>query len=70
VYKRQGHYFELVGSRDEVRLDERALRGLVGTLHDADVYVCGPAEFTEAVVATARRLGARPTRLHFETFTF
>jgi len=70
VAQREGHYFELVGSRDEVRLDERALRGLVGTLHDADVYVCGPAEFTEAVVATARRLGARPTRLHFETFTF
>ena len=65
VAQREGHYFELVGSRDE-----RALRGLVGTLHDADVYVCGPAEFTEAVVATARRLGARPTRLHFETFTF
>ena len=66
----RGDYHELCGSRDEVRLDERTLRGLVGSLHDADVYVCGPSDFTDAVVATARRLGARPDRLHFETFSF
>ncbi len=70
VAHRGGGYHELCGSRDEVRLDERTLRGLVGNLHDADVYVCGPNEFTNAVVATARRLGARPERLHFETFSF
>ena len=70
VARHEGHYFELCGSRDEVRLDERTMRGLVGNLHDADVYVCGPSDFTNAVVATARRLGARPGRLHFETFSF
>jgi predicted ferric reductase len=70
VERRKGHYYELCGSRDEVRLDERTMRSLVGNLRDADVYVCGPSDFTEAVVVTARRLGARPERLHFETFSF
>jgi predicted ferric reductase len=70
VERRKGHYVELLGSRDDVRLDERTLRGIVGSLHDADVYICGPRDFTEAVVATARRLGAHADRLHFETFSF
>jgi predicted ferric reductase len=70
VAHREGHYYELCGTRDEVQLDERTLRGLVGNLHDADVYVCGPSDFTDAVVVTARRLGARADRLHFETFAF
>lgn len=70
VARRDGHYYELCGTRDEVQLDERTMRGLVGNLHDADVYVCGPSDFTDAVVATARRLGARADRLHFETFSF
>jgi predicted ferric reductase len=70
VEHRKGHYYELCGSRSEVQLDERTMRGLVGNLHDADVFVCGPSDFTDTVVATAKRLGARPDRLHFETFSF
>lgn len=70
VARRDGQYHELLGTRNEVRLDERTLRRLIGNLHDADVYVCGPNDFTDAVVSTARRLGARPDRLHFETFSF
>ncbi len=70
VAHHKGHYYELCGSRSEVRLDERTMRGLVGNLHDADVYVCGPNDFTNEVVDTAKRLGARPGRLHFETFSF
>jgi predicted ferric reductase len=70
VERREGQYYELCGSRDEVRLDERTMRSLVGHLHDADVYVCGPSDFTDAVVEIARRLGARPDRLHYETFSF
>jgi ferredoxin-NADP reductase len=46
------------------------MRGLVGNLHDADVYVCGPSDFTDEIVATARRLGARVDRIHLETFSF
>jgi predicted ferric reductase len=70
VERRKGHYYELCGPREEVRLDERTMRGLVGNLHDADVYVCGPSDFTDEIVATARHLGARVDRIHFETFSF
>lgn len=70
VARRQGRYHELLGHRDEVRLDERTMRPLVGQLHDADVYVCGPDDFTGVIVSTARRLGARADRLHFEAFSF
>lgn len=70
VARRGGSYHELFGPREEVRLDARTLRGLVGNLHDADVYVCGPGDFTESIAETATRLGARPDRLHFETFSF
>ncbi len=70
VSRRGGDYHELCGPREQVRLDERTLRRLVGNLHDADVYVCGPGDFTEAVVAAAKRLGARTDRIHFEAFAF
>jgi len=70
VARRKGQYFELLGSRNEVRLDDRTLRPLIGSLHDADVYVCGPNDFTDTIVATAMRLGARTDRLHVEMFSF
>jgi predicted ferric reductase len=70
VERRKGKYVELLGSRDDVRLDEQTLRPLLGKLHDADVYVCGPNDFTDTIVATARRLGARADRLHVESFSF
>ncbi|HEY5438370.1 MAG TPA: ferric reductase-like transmembrane domain-containing protein [Acidimicrobiales bacterium] len=70
VEKRHGQYVELCGPRTEVRLDERTLRSIVGDLYDADVFVCGPQEFTDDVVAAAKRLGAKSERLHFESFAF
>ncbi len=70
VARRHGQYHELLGTRHDVRLDERTMRKLIGNLHDADVYICGPRDFTDVVAATARRLGARAERLHFETFSF
>lgn len=70
VSRRGGEFHELCGPREEVRLDERTLRRLAGHLHDADVYVCGPSDFTEAVVAAAKRLGARTDRVHYESFAF
>jgi predicted ferric reductase len=70
VEQRKGQYVELCGPRKKVRLDERTLRSIVGNLHDADVFVCGPSDFTDDVVATATLLGARRERLHFESFSF
>lgn len=70
VSRRGGEYHELCGPREIVRLDERTLRGLVGNLHDADIYICGPDEFTAAIVHSAKRLGARAERVHYEAFAF
>lgn len=39
-------------------------------LTDADVFVCGPDGFTEAVVAEARALGVPSTQIHDERFTW
>ena len=70
VAKRQGNFHELIGSRNEVRLSTKMLHGLVGDLRDVDVYVCGPESFTQMVVTAAHQLGARPDRIHRETFSF
>jgi predicted ferric reductase len=70
VEQRHGQYIELCGPRTKVRLDERTLRSIVGDLYDADVFVCGPSQFTDDVVTAAKRLGAKNERLHFESFTF
>ena len=70
VERRKGRYVELVGPREQVRLDESSMRGLTGNLHDADVFICGPEAFTAKTAATAKRLGARDERLHFESFSF
>lgn len=38
-------------------------------LADADVYVCGPTPWTQAVLAEAGAHGVHPSQLHAETFT-
>jgi ferredoxin-NADP reductase len=70
VKSRQGRLHEVIGSRHQTRFDAKALRRLVPDLARRDVYVCGPAGFTDQVVVAAVTLGVRPDRLHQETFTF
>jgi predicted ferric reductase len=70
VAARGGHYYEIVGSRDEVNLDEATLSRLITNIATHDIFVCGPAGFTDAVVASARRLGVPRDRVHHESFTF
>jgi ferredoxin-NADP reductase len=53
-----------------VRLDGQLLRKLVGNLNNTDVYVCGPAGFSEGVTENLLRLGARRERIHHEAFAF
>ncbi|MCU1490315.1 MAG: putative ferric reductase [Acidimicrobiaceae bacterium] len=65
-----GRLHELVGPRDEVRLDASALARLVPDLSTRDLYVCGPDPFSDAVVTAASRLGTRPERIHREAFSF
>ena len=70
VQARGGRLHVLVGSRHRVRLDSRLLGKLVPDLGTRDVYVCGPEGFTNRVIAMARRLGASPDRIHYESFAF
>ena len=70
VTAREGRYFELLGSRDEVNLDAHTLGQLVPDIAANDIFVCGPAGFTEGVVAAARRLGVPHAHVHHESFTF
>ena len=70
VGARGGQYHELVGPRTKVRLDARTLRRLVPDIAQRDLYVCGPAGFTNAVIEAAGRAGVAPERIHLEAFAF
>ena len=70
VAARDGQYHEILGTRDEARLDDASLDSLVPHIASNDVFVCGPAGFTETVVTAAHRLGVPHERVHQENFTF
>jgi predicted ferric reductase len=70
VKARGGRLHVLVGSRQRVRLDTRALRDLVPDIRQRDVYICGPEGFTDRIVDVSRRLGVRVDRIHSESFAF
>ena len=65
-----GRLLELPGSRHDVPLDARSLRGLVEDLRRRDTYVCGPEPFTDALVGSLREAGVRDERIHYESFAF
>jgi len=48
--------------------DVTALLTWVPDLAERDVYVCGPAAWTDVFVRTAQAAGAHPDRIHVETF--
>ena len=65
------HY--LVGSRADLGydpLDAQHLPRTVPGLHRYEVYVCGPAGMTEAVVRSLRAAGISRRRIHHESFDF
>jgi ferredoxin-NADP reductase len=70
VHEREGKLHEIVGSRKKVGLNGQLLRKLVGNLNNTDVFVCGPAGFSEGVTENLLRLGARRERIHEEAFAF
>ncbi len=47
-----------------------ALKRLVPDLADRDLYICGPAAFSESIVGAALKLGVRRDRIHEERFAF
>ena len=70
VAHRGGRLFELVGSRDEVRLDAPALRALVPDVRHREAYLCGPDPLARRLAAELGRAGVPASRIHFESFTF
>jgi predicted ferric reductase len=65
-----GRVVELVGSREEVRLDGAALRELVPDLRSREVYLCGPDALSRRLAVELRRAGVPDRHVHFESFTF
>jgi|ERR1017187_4238634 predicted ferric reductase len=70
VKSRDGRLHEIVGSRQNVRLDAPVLRKLVTNLRNSDVFVCGPTGFSDDVTESLLQLGVRRERIHRETFAF
>jgi predicted ferric reductase len=63
----------VAGHRAELGYDPlsaRALQANVPDLADHDVYVCGPAPMTTAVMASLRTAKVPRRRIHFESFDF
>ena len=70
VDQRGGRYREVVGSREQIRFDAKALRRLIPDVAQRDLYVCGPEGFSQRVVAAAVRLGTPVQNIHQEEFSF
>jgi predicted ferric reductase len=70
VKRNEGRLYELVGARDEVRLDCETLKRLVPDLRTRDLYVCGPPGFVDDVVSVARMLGIADESIHHEAFAW
>jgi predicted ferric reductase len=70
VRRRGGRLVELVGSRDQVRVDAAALRRLVPDLRRRDVFVCGPDALSRRLASELERAGVAEDRIHFESFNF
>ncbi|MEV6173066.1 ferredoxin reductase family protein [Streptomyces sp. NPDC051954] len=70
VAKRRGRLQPLTGPREAVRLDAPSLHTLVPDIAGRDVFICGPDEFTRAVIAAARDAGVPARQIHHEDFAF
>jgi predicted ferric reductase len=70
VRRRGGRLVELVGSRDQVRLDADALRTIVPDLRRREVYLCGPDALAHRLGSELERAGVPRPHIHFESFTF
>jgi predicted ferric reductase len=70
VSARGGVLHELVGPRHRVKMDAASMRRLVPEVAASDVYICGPAAFTDHVASTASKLGVTADRIHTEVFAF
>lgn len=66
---RRGSFHEVIGTRDEVRFDDKTLRELVPDLVKRDVYLCGPKGFVHDLGRTLREIGIPAESIHHEAFS-
>ena len=64
----RGQLLTLIGSREEVPIDEESLPRLVPDLNQRDIYVCGPEGFVASVAGVAAALGVPAECIHHEAF--
>ncbi len=69
VKHRRGELHEIIGSREEARLDEKALSSLVPRIDQRDIYICGPEGFVRDVIEVTRHLGVPEEAVHYEEFS-
>jgi predicted ferric reductase len=67
---RGGPLHEVVGPRHRAPLDAVALQRLVPDIAHRDVFICGPAGLTRALVQDAELVGVPDDRIHYEEFSF
>ena len=70
VAEHGGVLYELIGPRHGVKLDAGTLRRLVPGLAGSDVYICGPAAFTDQLASTLATMGVAREQIHTEAFAF
>ncbi len=70
IARRGGRLLELLGSREDVRVDGDILRRMVPDLAACDVYICGPDGFARGIVDAARGAGTPAEAIHREDFSF
>lgn len=63
-----GELYELVGNREQARLDARSLAQMVPDIRRRDVYICGPEGFVADLVETVKYLGVAAESIHHEAF--
>lgn len=68
VHNKRGQLHEVIGGRDRVQLDQRALLRMVHDIIERDVYICGPEEFVADVLQMVKYLGIADESIHHEAF--
>lgn len=51
------------------RIDSSSIKKLVPDVKEREVFLCGPAPFMNAIVASLTELGVKPDLIHFEEFS-
>ena len=60
----------MAGPRSQYPLDARALKGLIHNVLDAEFYVCGPNQLTDAIKKAVLDLKMPANRVHHEIFEY